>query len=250
MKAMILAAGAGSRLTPLTDQTPKALVAFQGVPFLEIILKRLFTAGFLDVVINVHHFAEQIEHYIQNRPDDGMNITLSVEQDQLLDTGGGIKQATRLLGTDPVLFHNVDILTDLDLRAFYDAHCLSGSQLSLAVKDRDTSRSLLFTPNGLLAGWNYPERRLKLISRHSKGGYMEKAFSGIYIIHPNLFARFPDEQVFSLTPWLLELSKTVDINAYDHSEGLWFDLGRIDHFREAEKKLSISSEGLPAVHEN
>lgn len=249
MKAMILAAGAGTRLASLTQDIPKALVNFQGKPLLELVISRLKFAGFNDLIINVHHFADQIADYVAARPDDGTRITLSHEE-ELLDTGGGIKKAIPLLGDEPVLFHNVDILSNIDLRKFYDSFLKAEAAFMVAVKDRSTSRNLLFTQDKLLAGWNYPERNLTIITRESRKGYDEKAFSGIYIIDPSLFKHFPEESIFSITPWMIELSKDVDILSYDHSGDLWFDLGRMNNFKNAERKVILSTEGTPALNSN
>ena len=249
MKAMILAAGAGSRLSPLTDNTPKALVPFQGKPLLEIILKRLKYGGFNDVVINVHHFADQIVDYLNSSTFPDMNIELSHEK-ELLDTGGGIKNAAHLLGDEPVLFHNVDILTEIDLQDFYKSHQTIHSQISLAIKDRDTTRNLLFNNKGILGGWAYPDNNLSIITRNTKNGYRFTAFSGIYIINPELFKSFPDEEVFSIMPWIIEQSKTVSIEAYDQAEDKWFDLGRTKNFQRAESKLILSEDGSPSININ
>ncbi len=205
MKAMILAAGAGSRLHPLTENTPKPLVKFHGKTMLEILINKLRNAGFSEIIINVHHFAEQIIDYIRQEQFKDLTITISHEK-ELLDTGGGIKFALNLLGHEPVLFHNVDILTELDLKAFYEYHRFRNSQITLAVKQRNTSRSLLFTSNGYLGGWEYPEKRLRIITRNSKNGYAHTAFSGIYIINPELFDEFPEEDFFSVSPWIIHMS--------------------------------------------
>ena len=249
MKAMILAAGAGSRLSPLTDNTPKALVPFQGKPLLEIILKRLKYGGFSDVVINIHHFADQVVDYLNSTNFPGMNIQLSREE-TLLDTGGGIKHAAHLLGQEPVLFHNVDILTEIDLQDFYKSHQTINSEISLAIKDRETSRNLLFNHKGLLGGWAYPDNNLSIITRNSKQGYRFTAFSGIYIINPELFKKFPDDDVFSIMPWIIELSKTVHVEAYDQEDDKWFDLGRTKNFKKAEDKLLLSEDGSPSLRVN
>jgi len=246
MKAMILAAGVGSRLGSLTSEKPKALVLFQGKPLLEIIIKRLQFAGFNEIVINVHHFADQIIDYVDHCPVDGVEISVSHER-ELLDTGGGIKYARQLLGDKPVLFYNVDILTELNLEAFYKHHIESNAKISLAVKDRPTSRQLLFTPKGQLAGWSYPERNLRIITRDSRKGYVHAGFSGIYIISPEVFNLLPDENVFSITPWLIELSQDMEICRYDHSDGKWFDLGRKNSFVKAESKILLSEDGSPEL---
>lgn len=245
MKAMILAAGRGTRLQPLTEHVPKALVRFQDLTLLEIILRKLIHTGFTSVVINVHHHRDQIIDYVKSNDFFGIDIQFSIEE-ELLDTGGGIKAAVHLLGDDPVLFHNIDILSDIDLAGMYAFHREHGHEVTLAVKDRPTSRSLLFTHQGCLGGWEYPDRNMRIVSRNSRDGYTYKAFSGIYVLNPSLFAHFPDTKVFSLTPWLLDLSGKVEMQAYDHSEGLWYDLGSTANLEKAAKKVNIRQDGNPA----
>ena len=153
MKAMIFAAGLGTRLKPLTDTIPKALVPVGGRPLIEIVIDRLKTAGFDDIVINVHHFADMIEEYVRSRHDFGIRIRFSDERDALLDTGGGILHAKSLLeGAGHFLVHNVDILSDVDLKSFA-ASAASDALATLLVSRRQTSRYLLFDGGMRMAGW-------------------------------------------------------------------------------------------------
>ena len=153
MKAMIFAAGLGTRLKPLTDTIPKALVPVGGRPLIEIVIDRLKTAGFDDIVINVHHFADMIEEYVRSRHDFGIRIRFSDERDTLLDTGGGILHAKSLLeGAGHFLVHNVDILSDVDLKSFA-ASAASDALATLLVSRRQTSRYLLFDNGMHMAGW-------------------------------------------------------------------------------------------------
>jgi len=205
MKAMILAAGEGTRLLPFTKDKPKALVKYRGTPILELLIHRLVQAGFKEIVINVYHYSDQIISFVDDHNGFGADVTFSKE-DQLLDTGGGIKRAMPHLGNEPVLFHNIDILTNIDLKQLYQDHLSRGGKATLVVKDRPTSRSLLYDHNDRLVGWEHPEKRIRIISRKIRKGFRETAFSGIYILDPSLFESFPEEDVFSLTPWLIELS--------------------------------------------
>lgn len=234
--AMILAAGEGSRLMPLTRDIPKALVEFHGIPMIEILIRKLVASGFTRIIINVHHFAEQIIDFVKANSGFGADVIFSHEE-TLLDTGGGIKKASGLLGMEPVLFHNVDILTDIDLSAYYSGHLEWGGGISLVIKDRPTSRYLLFNRDMLLSGWYQPDRRVRIISRKSKGSYLETAFSGIYIINPSLFSSFPDYEVFSLTPWLLEQSTHLGIAGWDQGDSYWYDLGTVENLKAAQKNL-------------
>lgn len=181
MKAMILAAGLGTRLRPLTDRMPKALVEVDGEPILQRVIQRLVNQGFNDIVINVHHFAEQIEDFLRVR-DFGANILLSDEKGRLLDTGGGIVAAMPLLfGKDrsPVLIHNVDILSNADLKNLYT----KGEESSLLVSDRESSRKLIFDKGMILKGWeNETTGEMRPANLSLQPGWERLAFSGIYTL--------------------------------------------------------------------
>jgi MurNAc alpha-1-phosphate uridylyltransferase len=153
MKAMILAAGLGTRLKPLTDDRPKALVEIGGVTLLELTIAKLIDNGFDEIVVNVHHFSEMLTSFIRSK-DFGVKTHISDESDRLMDTGGGIVKAARFLdGSDPFLVHNVDIITDIDLRLLYDSHKQSDALATLAVGKRESSRVFLFDSNMNLSGW-------------------------------------------------------------------------------------------------
>ena len=153
---MIFAAGLGTRLRPLTDHTPKALIKVAGKPMLEHVILRLKAAGFDDIVINIHHLGEQIIDFLRDNDNFGINIRISDERDFLLDTGGGIKKAEPLFdgSSEPILIHNADILSDIDLKALYQYHTQSGNDATLLVSHRKTVRYLLFDkPSLRLRGW-------------------------------------------------------------------------------------------------
>ena len=154
MKAMIFAAGLGTRLKPLTDHTPKALVPVNGRPMLEHVILKLKAAGCTEAVVNVHHFGQQIIDFLHAIQNFGITIHISDERNEFLDTGGVIKKASSFFsGTAPFLVHNVDILSDVDLKALYDFHLQSGNDATLLVSPRETSRYLLFDTNIRLCGW-------------------------------------------------------------------------------------------------
>ncbi len=238
MKAMIFAAGMGTRLQPLTNNKPKALLEVKGIPLLEIIIKRLLLFGFNDIVINVHHFANQVYKFLEENRNFEATIQISDEQDLLLDTGGGLKKARNLLmDGDPILIHNVDILTDLDLRQLYSFHTENKALATLAVKERDTSRSLLINTAGELCGWrNNVNGNLK----HAKGDIdtlLPIAFSGIHVVNPELIELISEEGVFSIIDVYLRLARTQKIATFCHNQNFWLDLGRKENFIEAEKYL-------------
>ena len=188
MKAFIFAAGLGTRLRPLTLDKPKALVEVGGKTMLERTINTLKDAGFSDFVVNVHHFADKIESYLAENDNFGCNISISDERALLLDTGGAVAAARRLLGDEPFLVHNVDIMSNLDIRGFVD-EALDGALARLVVSDRPSSRRLLFDEDNCLCGW------LNVKTGEVRGPAAETpeivrnilAFSGIHIISPEVF---------------------------------------------------------------
>lgn len=184
MKAMILAAGLGTRLRPLTDRIPKALVEIEGVTMLERVICSLKNQGFTEVVVNVHHFAEQVKDFV-GRKDFGINIQISDESEELLDTGGGIVKAASLLfnKSKAVAIHNVDILSNADLSELMHCHLHSNADATLLVSDRDSSRKLVFDKDMNLRGWkNLKTGEICPEGFIPENNYIELAFSGIYII--------------------------------------------------------------------
>ena len=158
MKAMIFAAGTGSRLKRLTAHTPKALIPIGGKPMLEHVILKLKSSGFDQIVINIHHLGNQIVDFLEANNNFGVRIEISDESDYLLDTGGGIKKATSLLcGNEPFLIHNVDILSNVDLKKLYDTHVQTNPLATLLVSQRNTSRYLLFNKENRLCGWRNHE---------------------------------------------------------------------------------------------
>jgi len=154
MKAMVFAAGLGTRLYPLTKEVPKALVEVGGRPLLRLVLEKLVAAGIREIVINVHHFPEMIRSYLHDHPLPGVTLHISDESDELLDTGGGLmKAAPWLMGGEPVLVHNVDVISDLDIGALLAFHREKGGVATLAVRERETRRYLLFDRDMRLTGW-------------------------------------------------------------------------------------------------
>ncbi|MDE6006839.1 MAG: NTP transferase domain-containing protein [Muribaculaceae bacterium] len=187
MKAFILAAGLGTRLKPWTDSHPKALVPVGGIPMLERVILRLRDNGFNDIVVNVHHFSDQIISFLANN-DFGVTVRLSDESDRLLDTGGGLLKASELFGNDqgPVFVHNVDILSDAPLNDLMRQHKESGRDISLVTSPRDSSRKLIFGPDGTLEGWhNLITEEYRPAGIKPSPDSHESAFSGIYIMERN-----------------------------------------------------------------
>ena len=236
-RAMIFAAGLGTRLKPITDTIPKALVPVNGKPLLEYQLEKLREAGFTDIVINVHHFADMIEEWCQQHPMR-MRILFSDEREQLLETGGGIKHATPLLrdAEDGFLIHNVDILSNVDLSAFKEAG--RGKAATLLVSERKTQRYLLFDDDMRLVGWTniatgevrspYPNLDPKL--------YHKYAFAGVHYMNPRLFKYFDDfPDKFSIIDFYLKVCAEEPIFGYVQPDLRILDVGKLDSLKEAEK---------------
>ena len=241
MKALILAAGTGTRLKPLTDTIPKALVEIGGYSMLEIVIRQLSGAGIRSIIINTHHFPDQIREFIRAKQSFGLDISFSDESELLLDTGGAIKKATgHFENEECFLVHNVDILTNLNYQDLITHHRKSGSLATLAVMDRPTTRHLLVDRNGILCGWEYAERHVRIITRDSVKGLAYTAFSGVYVMSPQLLKMFPDETVFGFMPWILDLASTGKIQTWDHSGSIWYEAGRTESVRKASDELSFN----------
>jgi len=227
-RAMVLAAGLGTRLMPLTENKPKALVEYRGKSLLEIILRRLIHHGFRDVIINLHHYPEQIISFLESKKNFGANIIYSDESDDLLDTGGGIKKASPLFENEPILIHNVDVYTDLNLDDIYNFHNDYEHLASLAVKDRTTTRPFLTNENGILCGWENLVSGEKRIVRNDIPLH-PIAYSGIAVLSPQFIELMPVTGCYSLTPVILNIAGKHDIHLFPHT-GAWKDMGRPEAF--------------------
>lgn len=239
MKAMILAAGLGSRLKPFTDQHPKALVSINGKTVLQRNIEYLATFGITEVLVNVHHFADQILDFIKINDGFGSEISFSDETNEVLETGGGIKKAAWFFERDPTPFvvMNVDILTDMNLKEMIFQHRRHNPLATLAVTSRITSRYFLFDESGRLCGWKNEKTGEQKMSREC-AGCIQKAFSGIHIISPEIFSLMEMEGKFSMVAAYLELAKTWQISAFDHSGSKLIDVGKPESILEAEEIFS------------
>ena len=238
MKAMILAAGLGTRLRPLTDHRPKALVEVAGRTMLDITLSRLRAFGVREVIINVHHFADKILEYLERNDNFGMRIEVSREE-VLLDTGGGLKKAAYFFLEDsdviekPFVLHNVDVMSTIDLRRMVQFHIEKQALATLAVQDRETSRYLLFDEQLQLCGRRSGHDQKNEFVRSSQPA-QALAFSGIHIISPRLFAKMTEEGAFSIIASYLRLASHGEkILAFRADEYYWRDLGRPDNVLQA-----------------
>lgn len=248
---MIFAAGLGTRLRPLTDHTPKALIKVAGKPMLEHVILRLKAAGFEDIVINIHHLGEQIIEFLHTNNNFGINIRISDERDFLLDTGGGIKKAQSLFSesNDPILIHNADILSDIDLNALYQYHAQSKTDATLLVSHRKTIRYLLFDKASLrLKGWinkdtlqTKPEGFVYHPDTDSEL-YEEYAFSGIHVISPSLFQYMDDRWTgkFSIMDFYLKTCTEATIGGLPAQNLHLIDIGKPETLPQAEEFLKAN----------
>jgi len=233
MKAMIFAAGLGSRLRPLTNAKPKALVELSGKPLLQRLIERLKEFGIREIIVNTHHFSDQISDFIRTNNQFDISIQISHEP-QLLDTGGGLKKAAWFFEDgQPFLVHNVDVLTDLDYDLLMDAHQSSDALATLAVRERKTNRYFLFDKQMYLCGWESVSDEQKKIVRPNKV-IKRYSFMGIHILSPEIFKYFPEQDVFSIVQTYLDIAqKGLNINALDLSSVTWLDVGKIEHLEQA-----------------
>ncbi len=238
MKAMILAAGLGTRLRPLTDDRPKALVEVAGRTMLEITLRRLASFGIHDVIVNVHHFADLVIEYLKMNDNFGMRIEISHE-DILLDTGGGLKKAAWFFqegdSQEPFLLHNVDVISTIDLSRMVQTHNESRSLATLAVQKRETSRYLLFDQQNQLCGRRAGRDQNPEIVRAS--AEMEAlAFSGIHVISSQLLPMISENGIFSIIATYLRLAgQGESISAFRADNYYWRDLGKPENLLQASK---------------
>lgn len=234
MKALIFAAGKGTRLKPFTDHHPKALAKVNGVSLLERNIKYLQSYGINDFVINVHHFGNQIIEFLKDNQNFGAHIQISDEKDQLLETGGGLVFARKFLDfEEDFLILNADILTDLNITEFVEYHQEKKDFATLAVSDRKSSRKLLFNPEMVLRGWVNIDTGEQRLAEFNKG-FKPLAFSGIHCMNPAIFGKIKRTGKFSIMEEYLDLMHTEKIHGFEHQAKL-IDVGRPESIVEAEK---------------
>ena len=242
MKAMVLAAGLGTRLRPLTDSRPKALMEVAGRTLLEITLTRLRESGVTEVIVNVHHFADMVVEYLKAKNNFGMRIEISREDDLLLDTGGGLKKAAWFFlentsKGEPFILHNVDVISNIDLTHMVQVHTQSEALATLAVQHRESSRQLLFDDAiqlcGRKAGRDQPPSMIRPVQN-----FQEMAFAGIHVISPRLLPMIQEDGVFSIIDVYLRLAGQGEkIMAFPADGSYWRDLGRPEDLKQAADDL-------------
>lgn len=242
MKAMVFAAGLGTRLRPLTNDRPKALVEVGGKTMLERVITHLAACGVDDITVNIHHFGEKIIEFLESKNNFGLNIHISDERDLLLDTGGGLMKARKFLdGDEPFIVHNADVLTDLDLKAMYDYHVEHDALSTILVKSRETQRYFLFDDEQRLKGWVN-----KKTGETKPAGYVYDpskvnalAFGCVHILSPEIFyalEKYADGKgdVFSIAPFYAEMCHLYKIYGYQQqTDYKWLDVGKPETLAQA-----------------
>lgn len=235
MKAMIFAAGLGTRLRPITHQIPKALVEVGGIPMIERVIINLKAAGVDGIIINLHHFPDKIKDFVASRDHFHIDIHYSDESSELLDTGGGLKKAAWFFEDDqPFFVHNADVLTSLDLNQMMNHHLKNRPLATLFVMQRKTSRYLMFDNRMRLCGWKNVKTGEEIISRKVPS-VRDFAFNGIHIVEPEIFNMILREGKFSITPTYLDLASEHKINGFENHDAGFIDIGNPENLNEAEK---------------
>ncbi len=234
MKAIIFAAGRGSRLGSITETKPKALVEIGGITVLEHAIRKLKNHGINEIIINVHHFADQIEEFLRSRGNFNLHLEISNEREELLETGGGLMKASGFFDDKkPFLAYNVDILTDLDISAMVKYHMASDILVTLAGKKRKTKRYFITDQNNRLCGWKNLNTGERIDSFGIKGKTESVGYSGISVMDPRIFDLITEKGVFTLTPLFLRLAKEHRLMVYRHDKDFWTDIGSPDRLKRA-----------------
>ncbi len=239
MKAFILAAGLGSRLAPLTHTKPKALVEINGKPMLQHLTERLIQQGFDEILVNVHHFSRAVIDFLEKQHNFGVSVSISDESTQLLDTGGAIlKAADFFKGNEPVLVHNVDVYTDMNFIKLMEQHQKSKAVVSPVVRNRHSTRKLLFDKNFFLAGWKHLQKNEVRWVHNPLKEVVERAYSGVYVASPQYPEMFDLKGSFSIIDQWLSMANRCVIRGVEYNKGLWFDLGSVAKIKEAENSIN------------
>lgn len=241
-KAIIFAAGLGNRLQPLTNDKPKALVKLNGITLLERAINKLADNGVNDLIINIHHFGDQILKFLEQKNFKNVNITISDERSLLLDTGGALKKASWFFDDNqPFWAYNVDIISDIDLNAMLATHRKDDAIATLAIRTRKSSRYLLWDQQRNLKGRKNTRTGEEIRYAPKEEHLREQAFSGIHIIRPEIFHHLPDKKVFSIINSYLDMASKHTISGFNHDNSFWFDTGTPEKLHEAEQYLKNNS---------
>ena len=240
MKAMIFAAGLGTRLRPITNDIPKALAPINGIPILEIVIRRLINYGFNEIIVNVHHFADKVVEFLDSKNRFDINLQISDEREKLLDTGGGLKHASWFFDDkQPFLVHNVDTLTDIDLLDYYQYHQKNDALATILVRHRKGSRFFLFDQSNRLCGWENVVTHEKIIARKRVNHLEQIAFSCLHIIDPKIFELIDEKGCFSIIDVYLRLAKNQKILGFIDDDSYWLDIGTPEKLKRAEEEIEV-----------
>lgn len=241
--AMIFAAGLGTRLGRLSHERPKALLQLGDTTLIDHCVNNIVHAGFHHIVVNVHHHADMLISHLQHIHINDVTIEISNEKELLLDTGGGLKKASSLFNkASHILLHNVDVVSDVCLRDLWETHICSDSVATLAVKERPSSRYLLFDDQMILRGWKNTITGDEII--HSKKKLLPLAFSGIHVVSSEIFNLMPQQDVFSMTTLYLDLCQRKKVKAWRHDQDTWVDVGKPESILPAEQILQKLKGGI------
>jgi NDP-sugar pyrophosphorylase family protein len=237
--ALLLAAGYGTRLRPLTDHTPKPLIDVGGTPVLERVARRLVDAGADRLIVNVNHLADRIEAFVAERGGLGAETLISREEPEPLETGGALRAAAALFrGDAPFFVHNADVLSDIPLRALYEAHRAADPLATLAVMERPSARQLLFDDDGLL-GRVDDGRGVDLRVRAPRGDVRRRAFAGVHVVSPRIFALLTERGAFSILEPYLRLAEAGErILPFSVDGCRWLDIGKPEQLEEARRTFA------------
>jgi NDP-sugar pyrophosphorylase family protein len=239
MKAMIFAAGLGTRLYPITKDKPKALAEVAGKTLLQRAIEYVSSYGFNDIIINTHHFASKVEDFLATAGFGDVKITTSFEN-ELLDTAGGLAKAAGFFGDEDFLLYNVDIVTDLNLSQMLAFHRENDATVTLAVKNRKTSRYLLFDDKSMLCGWRNKSTGDVILVNGRGEAAQELAFSGIHIVSPRILPLLGEPRKQSLIPFYLKTASSQKIMAYQMPDNrFWFDCGKPETIKACQSYLSL-----------
>lgn len=236
MKAMILAAGKGTRLGKITESIPKALVDINGKTALRLAVEKCSAYGFNDIIINVHHFADMVEAEVKRLKKSGYRISVSDEREKLLETGGGLFKAKSFFDNNPFLIYNVDIISDLDLSALYRYHIEKKGIATLAVRHRPGNRFYLIDNNGIIRGWRNNATGEQILTLPSDNGLSEIAFSSMHIVEPEIF-KYMNEGIYTMTDLYLKLAADHKIFTFSDDNGYWGDIGTPESLEYVRKML-------------
>jgi N-acetyl-alpha-D-muramate 1-phosphate uridylyltransferase len=236
MKAMIFAAGLGTRLGKITEEIPKAMVDINGKSALQRAVEKCSQSGFNDIIINVHHFADKVEEEVQILKKLGYKISVSDEREKLLETGGGLFKARHFFDDRSFLIYNVDIVSDLDLSALYKYHLGKKGLVTLAVRNRPANRIYLVDNSGRIRGWKNRSTGELILTGIPVDSLSEIAFSSMHVVKPEIF-KYMYDGVYSLTGLYLDLAKEHEIYTFREDKGFWFDIGTPDNLEEVRRYL-------------